>query len=1085
MELWRTGLVLVLAGTLCDSFWVPGTEVVYNYYARLDANSVEPEESMSRWAMKGKLVVQVSGETAMVQYDSVMKDSPPPEDIGHLLQPFILHFENGKVVNLAVKAGEDMWAINMKRGLADVISLRHYKLEPTGPNGELVISSVVADGGVYYHPFQAQTEGLGLWHFLQISKSISNKNFYFPIRMELHQETLGTIKESISVKGGGEKVGLRYEMPSADVSQGRSPPSQKQLISAVKKMLQELGESLEPPALETNLTKLHEERVAHILNIFMEVLRLVGSHDAVLLIRDLVMDGTLKNDTAIKLLMALPFTVRDPSEQLLKDFEVILTLPEDSVLHSSAVLTFATLVNKVHKTGSRSHIADKYVGQYFDLFNKSHSYEKQMLYLEALGNFELNRVAEYLAPIIAGTQSRYSNHIRYLASWTTFSYYVGAAPKEAHKLYWPIFSNYDEPLEMRVAALTVLLDSSPTASRMYQLAILMLEDPSVHLRHYWYTILLSFTQSKNPCNQDMVDLAKKVIMYFPEPSVRHWSTGSYIMDHADPKYGFGSQVLLNMVANPNTGMPSTVFLEFENYAMQYSYNHFNLYVRVDGVGDLLKKSLDKIMSIEKLVGLLQELKLPLKAVEPVHIELILKVQNKAVLVHHANETSFTSLFEEEMRMTDLGTPALLRITNSWMTSVRANLTTGKQVMSQLELRSFVSSQTAVTQYNPILDMWHGVQRSLNIQTIVPFNLQLPSVSKGSIKFAMQLIPGEEIGVVGHVRTAIFVRGINAAEKLKEHCPTCPSQQEEVVEIDLLGMQFRLALLECEHSLYKEDLLEQLKEITEYQNINAFPVANFVISFLHIYDYLTLVPPSGSCGVLAKLSPLVENTTQLEVEIVRVNSTQKANNMQIIVTTNSSSRWEINTEYTHNLLTQSKHLVTRISSETGDIGNLSMMFSLPEPSVEVTSLSDMEPQSAVVHVCKDDINDVAQWGHKYAPITEACFVLAKELATLHVGQCYSLVLADCSEKPQFAIFIKKLEGAINPLAFKIYSGDNYIELLPNAHNLSIIADNEEYYGHFAMITVPGLYHGKLCGMCGNHNGDASDDSPHLYSLPCST
>ena len=58
-------------------------------------------------------------------------------------------------------------------------------------------------------------------------------------------------------------------------------------------------------------------------NLFLELLPLVGSHDSMLLVRDLVMRGTVRNDTAIRLLSSLPFNIQQPSEHLLTDLEVV------------------------------------------------------------------------------------------------------------------------------------------------------------------------------------------------------------------------------------------------------------------------------------------------------------------------------------------------------------------------------------------------------------------------------------------------------------------------------------------------------------------------------------------------------------------------------------------------------------------------------------------------------------------------------------------------------------------------------------------------------------------------------------------
>ena len=47
--------------------------------------------------------------------------------------------------------------------------------------------------------------------------------------------------------------------------------------------------------------------------------------------------------------------------------------------------------------------------------------------------------------------------------------------------------------------------------------------------------------------------------------------------------------------------------------------------------------------------MLQQLKIPTKPSEHVHVELLVRVQSKVVLVHHANESTFNTLFKGENR----------------------------------------------------------------------------------------------------------------------------------------------------------------------------------------------------------------------------------------------------------------------------------------------------------------------------------------------------------------------------------------------------------------------------------------------------
>lgn len=81
--------------------------------------------------------------------------------------------------------------------------------------------------------------------------------------------------------------------------------------------------------LASLLTLLWKHHISHCAlfvgnrNIFLELLPLVGSHDSILFVRDFVMGGTFKNDTAIRLLSSLPFNVHQPTEQLLTELEVV------------------------------------------------------------------------------------------------------------------------------------------------------------------------------------------------------------------------------------------------------------------------------------------------------------------------------------------------------------------------------------------------------------------------------------------------------------------------------------------------------------------------------------------------------------------------------------------------------------------------------------------------------------------------------------------------------------------------------------------------------------------------------------------
>jgi hypothetical protein len=56
--------------------------------------------------------------------------------------------------------------------------------------------------------------------------------------------------------------------------------------------------------------------------------------------------------------------------------------------------------------------------------------------------------------------------------------------------------------------------------------------------------------------------------------------------------------------------------------------------------------------------------------------------------------------------------------------------------------SSLSNQMSLSLYNPVLNMWHGVQRSLNMQVNTAFNLQVSfNATPEGVSFTIQHTPG--------------------------------------------------------------------------------------------------------------------------------------------------------------------------------------------------------------------------------------------------------------------------------------------------------------------------------------------------------
>lgn len=76
-----------------------------------------------------------------------------------------------------------------------------------------------------------------------------------------------------------------------------------------------------------------------------------------------------------------------------------------------------------------------------------------------------------------------------------------------------------------------------------------------------------------------------------------------------------------------------------------------IFIRLEGLGAVIKQQLmqDRSFNVTQLVTVLQQLKMSTKPSEPVHLELLVRVQRKVVLVHHANESTLNTFFRGEDR----------------------------------------------------------------------------------------------------------------------------------------------------------------------------------------------------------------------------------------------------------------------------------------------------------------------------------------------------------------------------------------------------------------------------------------------------
>jgi len=127
-------------------------------------------------------------------------------------------------------------------------------------------------------------------------------------------------------------------------------------------------------------------------------------------------------------------------------------------------------------------------------------FDQKMLYLQGLNNLQLGNVANYLEPIVQDPNEH--EDLKFQAAWTTLAL-ADRRAERIYEVYWPIFESRNASLELRVAAVTLLLISNPTAARLISIHRIIQSETDPHMINYYRTTVTSISETTYPCYQNL------------------------------------------------------------------------------------------------------------------------------------------------------------------------------------------------------------------------------------------------------------------------------------------------------------------------------------------------------------------------------------------------------------------------------------------------------------------------------------------------------------------------------------------------------------------------------------------------------
>lgn len=202
-----------------------------------------------------------------------------------------------------------------------------------------------------------------------------------------------------------------------------------------------------------------------------------------------------------------------------------------------------------------------------------------MLYLQSMRNIGAGDVFKLLKPIVTGevVLPEKPQQLRVMAMQAFEG--VKDSGENIDELFGTILENKDLPLEIRVAALTIILRQPPDMERFMKLLVSMETEQNEHLYKYYYTAMKSLANSSSSCLMPLKEMARDVLLDIrTRQPASDLITGVTRMDYENDEFGFGESWMLNKVADEHTGKPCTLRVEYSANDWQSPVNHLTVTV---------------------------------------------------------------------------------------------------------------------------------------------------------------------------------------------------------------------------------------------------------------------------------------------------------------------------------------------------------------------------------------------------------------------------------------------------------------------------------------------------------------------------
>ncbi|CAB4068817.1 unnamed protein product [Lepeophtheirus salmonis] len=394
-------------------------------------------------------------------------------------------------------------------------------------------------------------------------------------------------------------------------------------------------------------------------NLFNELLGSLGTSASALLVRDMIMEDKFENfRDAVRALTAIPFHIRHPSKQLLSEFEALYNYDGDQLLKDAVPIVLGHLARVtceragvMHSPASKEcfhSVVDGYADKTIEKIMGASDHKEQIKLLGMLFNLRYGNVAEKLKPLIYGETEIKCGHLRTLAVQAAAFGAINSGKGAEYLL--PIFVETENDHELRLTALSYLMDAHPTSTHFNTIVAVLYREKDYEVINYAFTLFEKYASNINPCKKSVSVLAKYFLKYLKQYS--HFETDyglgvskTYSRQFQQPKYGYGGEYSYWVIGSHRSTLPLSVAMCMDTTLFGgYTANGMCVQLRIEGLSKALirkfKTISPDIWKSEELKNILMgDMHIKERPDQPINVEVLLFVKNSVVAFRQYDEDS--------------------------------------------------------------------------------------------------------------------------------------------------------------------------------------------------------------------------------------------------------------------------------------------------------------------------------------------------------------------------------------------------------------------------------------------------------------